>query len=255
MKILYIPTFNKVTDIDLYFKDSDTLLEQDPDVILVSGGDGSLLHAIQNYKFLEKPFLGVAAGTKNFLLNKITLEEIKSLENMDLSEFERTYEFEKVSALKVIVNRKCSNGCNNIVFRSEVINDIVLGGSIMDYNVFNVKNYSEENIKGMGLLISTPLGSTAFNINNGGKVIKHLDSSKVSFATIVADLNFEKIIPYDSIGDIVIKSERSTCSLFIDGTTKIFNLKYGDIISVSKSNSTVIGIKNKEAFREKRLNH
>jgi len=143
--ILYIPTFNKVTDIDNYFfiHKNKAITEKKPKLIMVSGGDGSLLHAIQDYNHLGVPFFGIAAGTKNFLMNEISLEEIKDLDTKKFQKIE-------VSTLKVKVKRNRTNETTNIVFKAIAMNDIVLGNRIMDFNsfeVFGVKDFSF-NIKG-----------------------------------------------------------------------------------------------------------
>jgi len=222
--ILYIPNHNKTTKIDKKFKKYTK--EKNPDIIIVSGGDGSLLHAIQSYRYLNTPFLGVAAGTKNFLMDKINEKTIKKLIKDKIS-----YKIVKISTIRVKVNRKRTNDTDNIIFESSAINDIVIGSSIMDFNTFSYKN---KIIKGMGIIISTPIGSTGFNLNNGGKVIKDLESNVVAISTIASEDNFFEIEKNNQIKNIEILSERNNVKLFIDGTAKIFELKKGDIVSFER---------------------
>ena len=222
--ILYIPNHNKTTKIDKKFKKYTK--EKNPDIIIVSGGDGSLLHAIQSYRYLNTPFLGVAAGTKNFLMDKINEKTIKKLIKDKIS-----YKIVKISTIRVKVNRKRTNDTDNIIFESSAINDIVIGSSIMDFNTFSYKN---KIIKGMGIIISTPIGSTGFNLNNGGKVIKDLESNVVAISTIASEDNFFEIEKNNQIQNIEILSERNNVKLFIDGTAKIFELKKGDIVSFER---------------------
>jgi len=246
MRILYIPNHNKETYIDTFFKTRypESLIEKKPELIIVSGGDGSLLHAIQDYKYLKVPFFGIAAGTKNFLMNNIEIEDIQKI-------FKRKFNIIKASTLKVSVNRICSNNTKNIIFESSVTNDIVLGGEIMDFNTFNIEN---KIIKSMGIVISTPLGSTAFHYNNWGKIIKNIDSNEIGVATIVSDRSqkINKIINLKKSIEIKILSERSIVSLFIDGTTKIFKLKYGDIIEIKRNEPIELCIIDKKGFEKKR---
>jgi len=227
MRILYIPTFNKITDIDIFFKNKKELKTKNPEIIIVSGGDGSLLHAMQNYWSYNVPFLGIAAGTKNFLMSDFSLEEIIEIAKMSKKEFTKKYSLITTRSMKVLVNRVKSNGEKNIIFSSVAFNDIILGGSVMDFNKFSIRNGI---IKGMGILISTPLGSTAFNANNNGEIIRNLSSKKKIFSTLVSENNFKQIIK--KIPKIKILSERNNVSLYVDGTTKIFTLKYRDIVSV-----------------------
>jgi len=224
-KILYIPTYNKITDIDRYFFNKKELVEKNPDIIVVSGGDGSLLHAIQSYKDYNVPFLGIASGTKNFLMKDFSLNDIKDMINCD------SIKSKTIHSLKVSVNRFRSNNTDNIIFKSVFINDIVLGGSVMDFNTFQFNNHI---VKGMCMIISTPLGSTAFNANIGGEIISNLKEESVIFSSLASEKNFSEKISFNNIPDIQIKSKRNSIKLFIDGTTKIFELKYGDIIQVRK---------------------
>ena len=246
MNILYIPTFNKNTEIDNFFINKDyPLNETEPDIIYVSGGDGSLLHAIQDYKHLNKPFFGIAAGTKNFLMNRV---DLKTLTNLTLNDIVML----KSTVLSVEVVRLRSNKTKKIVFKSNFSNDLVLGGSIMDFNTFNING---KIVKGLGLLINTPLGSTAFNLNNEGEIIEDLCSDKVGFSTIVSDIEdkFNEIINIENIPSIKIESKRNDCSLFIDGTTKIFKLQENDEIIIKKNRHIDIGFLDIHEFKNKRL--
>jgi len=228
IKILYIPTYNKITDIDRYFYNKKELSEKNPDLIIVSGGDGSLLHAIQSYKDLNVPFLGIAAGTRNFLMKDMSLLNIRNIQKInDINNLNMI----NIHTLSVSVNRVRTNGTENIIFKSSFINDIVVGGSIMDFNSFQFDN---TNIKGMGLILSTPLGSTAFNANIDNEIIQDLKEESVMFSSIACENNFSNKINFNEIPEIQIKSERNAVKLFVDGTTKIFDLKYGDIIKVIK---------------------
>lgn len=73
MKILYVPSYGNRTHLDEVFKTKwpETLTCKDPDIIFVAGGDGGMLHAIQDYMHLNVPFFGIASGTLNFLMNNI----------------------------------------------------------------------------------------------------------------------------------------------------------------------------------------
>jgi NAD+ kinase len=250
MKILYIPTFNKKTDIDNYFykENKKAITEQNPEMILVSGGDGSLLHAIQDYQYKKVPFIGVAAGTLNFLMNEFTIEKIKTLKKEDLNII-------KEHSLKIEVQRKRSNGSKKIVFKAIAMNDIVLGGRIMDYNSFNIKGIKEEiNLKGMGLIFTTAIGSTAFYFNNGGKPIKKIGKGIVGISSIVSERknSFDKKVKIKKEINIEIKSERNICSIYIDGNTQVFELKKGDNIIISKGPKVEIGFLDIESFKKKR---
>ena len=249
--ILYIPTFNKITEMDNYFlrHKNETISEKNPKCIVVSGGDGSLLHAIQDYNYMKVPFFGVAAGTKNFLMNEISPEKIRDLKIEDLHIIE-------AYTLKVKVKRERSNGSQKTVFKAIAMNDIVFGNRIMDFNNFRIMGIKETpfNIKGMGLIFSTAIGSTAFFYNNGGKIIKKIGEGIVGIASIVSEkeksFNIHKKL--EEKVSIRIDSERSVCSIYIDGETQVFELKKGDIIEIRNGPSIKLCFQDIKDFFKKR---
>lgn len=249
--ILYIPTFNKTTEVDNYFLRHKTkaITEKKPECILVSGGDGSLLHAIQDYNYMKVPFFGIAAGTKNFLMNELSPKEITKIKIEDLNIIE-------AYTLKIKVKRKRSNGSKKTVFKAIAMNDIVIGNRIMDYNNFKIKGVKKTqfNIKGMGLVFSTAIGSTAFFYNNGGKIIKRIEEGLIGIASIVTEkeksFNIHKRIK-EKIS-VRIDSERSSCSIYIDGETQVFELKKGDIIELRNGPRVKICFKDINDFFKRR---
>ncbi|MFO7564469.1 MAG: NAD(+)/NADH kinase, partial [Enhygromyxa sp.] len=50
------------------------LSTKQPELILIAGGDGAMMHAIRKYNEMDIPFFGVAKGTFNFLMNEIKNE-------------------------------------------------------------------------------------------------------------------------------------------------------------------------------------
>ena len=50
--------------------------EENPELIIVAGGDGSMLHAIQDYSYFNVPFFGIGMGTLDFIMNEVSNPEI-----------------------------------------------------------------------------------------------------------------------------------------------------------------------------------
>jgi len=253
MKILYIPTFNKTTEIDSFFQKnkSETFFEKNPDIIFVSGGDGSLLHAIQEYQHLNVPFFGIANGTKNFLMNEVSVKDLHD---------KKFYRFETIETptIKIKVKRRRSNGTKYNIFKAIATNDVVFGNRIMDYNTFYISGIGsfDFDIKGMGLIFSTAIGSTAFFQNNHGKILKDLRNGTIGVASIVAekDKAFNEHITLDKKLKVRIDSERNSCSIYIDGETKVFKLKKGDEVIIERGPSVKLSFKNLDDFYKKRDN-
>jgi len=249
MKKLYIPTFKNISNIDLEVKDKypDMIKEKDPDIIIVSGGDGALLHAIQDYNYLNIPFFGIANGTKNFLMNKC--ENFSSIEFNSLDIIE-------AHSIQIQVKRPRSNGSKKIILDTIAINDVVIGSKIMDFNKFSINGFNDENlsIKGMGLIFSTAIGSTAFFYNNGGKIIEDISSNTIGFASIVAE-NVKSFNTHISIKNeiwVKIDSDRSTPFIFIDGEAKVMELKQNDLICITSGETIKLAFNDRLKFIQKR---
>lgn len=252
MRILYVPSYGNRSQVDNIFKNKwpETLKEKNPEVIIVSGGDGGMLHAIQDYADYNVPFFGIAAGTLNFLMNNIDIIEdpVQMINHTDWIE---------TSLVKVKVKREKSNGDWKTVFKAQAANDLVLGHRIMDYHEFKIKNVFKEdfNIKGMGLIISTPLGSTAFHYNNRGSIIQDISGKEIAMSTIVSERkkSFEKRIElHDQKIQVSLVSDRAAGALYIDGQTKVFKIIQNDKIIIKRGKKIKIGFLNKEDFFSKR---
>lgn len=166
MKILYRNTDDKrVADINnlIAEKYPKLLKEESPDIIMVAGGDGAMLHAIQEHKDKNVPFFGKARGTFNFLMNHFDNNQMV-IEGL-LNDIYNLYIVE-TDSIAVRINRKLIG---------EAVNEVLIGNSINGYHEFAIttQDLSFDNfvIRGCGLCISTPLGSTGYNFNNAGAIL------------------------------------------------------------------------------------
>jgi len=223
------------------------LIETNPEIIIVAGGDGSMLHAIQKYSYMKAPFFGIGAGTLNFLMKSVEPKDfIKYIKNISLDNLEKI----KTRRVKVkVLNKK-----NKVVFKKEAINDIIIGNKVNDYHhIFIKEDGSEKNFKGMGLIISTPLGSTAMSFNNDVPIIPSLEMPMITISSIVSERkkSFKKFSK--SKKDISIKVEsRTTCKILIDGSADQYKLKDGDKIIISNGNQVEMLFEDINEFEIKR---
>jgi len=177
------------------------------EVFLIGGGDGFMIHQIKKTSLKDGKFVSgnkyfwVNCGTLGFLLNDILFEQIP--ENL-----EDTTEY-KITPLQVIIN---SNGEQQTLY---AINDIVIGNSVVDYFSFDIESqdFSQQNIKGTGLIVSSALWSSAYWLNNKWPIMPR-DANLVGIMWI-ATLPFDrKILPNQ---EITIKvSGRKKVNLGVD---------------------------------------
>jgi len=142
-------------------------------LLIVVGGDGFMLHTLKKNIKSNKFFYGINSGNYGFLMNKFNY--LRTIRN--LSKAKKI----TISPLEMKVRIK-----NNKIKKSLAINEIsVLRQSRQTANLL-IKNNSKTLIKKLvsdGLLVSTPAGSTAYNMSVHGPILG-LNSKKISVAPI-----------------------------------------------------------------------
>lgn len=135
------------------------------DVIVVVGGDGTLLHAINKYYGLSKLFFGVNRGTVGFLLNpvKTVKEFLRIFKNFGENKIVQS---KLIKATFITENKKKEQ-----IYCA--FNDIYLnaphGSSIS--GLVKTKKSLNRKFSGDGIIIATPQGSTAYNRAVGGSIL------------------------------------------------------------------------------------
>ena len=142
-------------------------------LVIVIGGDGFMLQTLKKNKNLKKKFYGINSGNYGFLMNKFSSKNI--IKNLTKDHMI------SISPLEMIVKTK-----NNQIKKSLAINEVsVLRQSRQAASLF-IKQGSKIIIKELvsdGVLISTPAGSTAYNLSVHGPILS-LNSKKLSIAPI-----------------------------------------------------------------------
>ena len=130
------------------------------------GGDGTLLSVVRNTYKHQKPILAIHAGTLGFLA-EINLYEIDSfLNNLILGK----YRIDERMMMKGLIYNKDNEeekeiyAFNDIVISRDLSSTMIAIEAFIDDKWFNT-------YKGDGLIISTPTGSTAYNLASGGPII------------------------------------------------------------------------------------
>lgn len=213
------------------------LNQSNPDIILVAGGDGALHHATKHNKNFNGIYFGKALGTLNFLMNSFDndIDILKGIESGS-----KVVEIVETSTIDVYVND---------AYLTNSANDVVIGDSINSYLSFNIttkdKRFNNFETKGSGLCISTPLGSTAFNLNNNGRVLD-LDSSDISITGVVMNKDINEVIKNQKL---IIKSQSN---LFVDGVF-MYKLREQDELVLLPGKNIKLGFLDKKEFLNKRF--
>ena len=143
------------------------------DLVIVIGGDGFMLQTLKKNKNSKKKFYGINSGNYGFLMNKFSSKNIiKNLSNANMI---------SISPLEMIVKNK-----NNQTKKSLAINEVSVLRQSRQAASLSIKHGSKQTIKNLvadGVLVSTPAGSTAYNLSVHGPILS-LNSKKLSIAPI-----------------------------------------------------------------------
>ncbi|MDA8822728.1 NAD kinase [Candidatus Pelagibacter bacterium] len=143
-------------------------------LVIVIGGDGFMLQTLKKYKNSKKLFYGINSGNYGFLMNKFSKKLI--IKNLLKSKLIT------ISPLEMIVTKK------NKIKRCLAINEVSVLRQNRQAANLTIKNNSKYLIRKLvsdGVLISTPAGSTAYNLSVNGPILD-LNSKKISIAPISA---------------------------------------------------------------------
>ena len=144
-------------------------------LIIVIGGDGFMLQTLKKNKNSNKYFYGINSGNYGFLMNKFSSKDI--IKNLFKSNMI------SISPLEMIVKTK-----NNQIKRSIAINEVSVLRQSRQAASLSIKQGSRQIIKKLvsdGVLVSTPAGSTAYNLSVHGPILS-LNSKKLSISPISA---------------------------------------------------------------------
>ena len=144
-------------------------------LIIVVGGDGFMLQTLKKYKNSKKNFYGINSGNYGFLMNKFSSKNIiKNLSKANMV---------TISPLEMIVRNK-----KNQIKKSIAINEVSVLRQSRQAALLSIKQGSRQIIKKLvsdGVLVSTPAGSTAYNLSVHGPILS-LHSKKLSISPISA---------------------------------------------------------------------
>lgn len=200
------------------------------------GGDGAFLRAVRRYNFPDIPFIGINTGHLGFF------QEILP-ENIDyfIDKFKREdFTVEEVSLVKATIttNRRdyTLTGVNEVTVRTA-------DSKVIHINVY-IDNNHLQTFSGDGLLVSTPVGSTAYNFSSGGSIV--YPTLNTLQLTPLSPINSQayRSLPNSSVipGDIPIRLEptkryKNSTLVVVDG--KEYRYRNIKDITLSISNRTV----------------
>ncbi len=220
------------------------------EIVIVLGGDGTLLSVARLIKGRNIPILGVNLGGLGFL-TEVTIDELfKFLESIIRNEFST----EERTILNASVIRKGERLSEFTVLNDAVINKGALARIIDIETKINGENLTT--FKSDGLIISTPTGSTAYNLSAGGPIVYPSVNCIIITPICPHTLTNRPIVVPDNVEiQAVLKAKQQEVILTLDGQQG-FNLEYDDVVEVKKAKGKILLIKSPyrhyfELLREK----
>tara|TARA_B100001057_G_scaffold463275_1_gene517092 strand:+ start:54 stop:821 length:768 start_codon:yes stop_codon:yes gene_type:complete len=198
-------------------------------IIIVIGGDGFMLQTLKKNKYSDKSFYGINSGNYGFLMNKFTnkffIKKINDSKMISISPLEMTVLSKKKSRKIIAINEV------SILRQSRQAANL----SIKSNKIFIIKKLVSD-----GVLVSTPAGSTAYNLSVHGPIL-NLNSKKISIAPISA------FRPRRWNGKIV--SDKSKITIKNLNPSKRPISAVADNIEIRNANKIIIKTENKIKFK------
>ncbi len=217
---------------------SDAELATRAELVIVLGGDGTLIQAARLLKGAPVPILGVNLGSLGFMTEVPSADLFAVLDELIAGHL-KTDSRMKLSCCLLRDGRP--------VFEDEVLNEIVLSkgalARIGDHEMLIDDQYVTT-FKADGVIVATPTGSTAYAMSAGGPIVHPLVDA-IIVAPICPHALTQRpiVIPANQAVCIVPRGSTEDFYLTVDGQTGV-SLQPGDRLKVSRSPNRVHLIRN-----------
>ena len=208
---------------------SETDMPQHVDLMLVLGGDGTMIATGRMLGDNQVPVIGINYGGLGYLAEFPTEEMFPSLEAILAGE----YEVQQRLMLSVELWRG-----DELVTQNRVLNDVVVNKSALA-RIIEIKaslnGQFVNSFRADGLIVATPTGSTAYNLSAGGPII--YPSMNAMVITPICPFTLSNrpiVVPDDSVIEVSLITENEEVALTLDGQVGV-SLQAHDRILIRKS--------------------
>lgn len=202
------------------------------DLMLVLGGDGTMIATSRMLGDNQIPVIGVNYGGLGYLAEFPIEEMFPALEAI----LDGEYQVQQRLMLRVELWRGAE-----LVTQNRVLNDVVINKSALA-RIIEIEAYLNHQFVNLfradGLIVATPTGSTAYNLSAGGPII--FPSMNAMVITPICPFTLSNrpiVVPDDSMIEVRLITEHEEVALTLDGQVG-FSLQAGDRIQIRKSHTT-----------------
>ena len=225
---IYIDEMSQYQNSEVIVLDHEELVKK-VDLIIVFGGDGTLLNSARQYLNYEIPILGVNMGNVGFLTDI-------SVDNFDLAIKEilsGKFKIEERNLVSAKFNENHLYGLNEVVIHSGAY------AQLMRYRLsVNKKAVYEQ--RSDGLIVATPTGSTAYSLSAGGPIIHPSLDVWTILPMLPQSLSSRPFIisSDENVEMELFEGPNKNAKICVDGQDDI-DVPYGVKISISKMEKTL----------------
>ncbi len=199
------------------------------DFIIVLGGDGTILRVARRAAVYNVPIHGINIGTLGYLADCERNDAKKAIKNV----LDGNYKTEERMMLEASVKREYSGYNTNIA-----LNEVYITNSVFSKVIklgLKINDDYISSCRADGIIISTPTGSTAYNLSAGGPILKpDTDLMAITYVCPHSLTSRPFVISGSDVVKIRVESSYSSVVLHMDGQDSI-PLAPGDIVTVKKS--------------------
>jgi NAD+ kinase len=154
--------FGEIVAFDL--REEQDLSELEADIAVVFGGDGAILHAARQLGYHQVPVLGVNLGKLGFLADLSPEEMAQSLPAIVAGNYRVASHLMFECEFPMEGKRQVVLGLNEVVVHARSVSQVIEVDVLID-------GVAVTAFSGDGLIISTPIGSTAHSLSAGGPIL------------------------------------------------------------------------------------
>ncbi len=206
------------------------LTRETPDVVIVVGGDGTFLRTVQLLGDRQPAIMTIRLGRRGFLLDVNPYEVSARIRDL----LDGKYMIVRYMRLQVRIegkNVKLPYALNEAAFLQP------------DFKVVRLRVFKDNeplfSVDGDGIIVATPIGSTAYSLSAGGPIVDPEVQSIIITPLNPLQLYLRSIVlSPSSIIQVAIRSDSPHSKLLIDGQYSV-DVKPGEIVTISRAQTPV----------------
>ena len=209
------------------------------DLLVVLGGDGTLIHAASLLEGAPIPIVGVNMGSLGFMTEVPVTETYRILEQV----LRGDYDVDRRMKLDV----RLSRGDGPPIVHGQVLNDVVISKGALA-RIADLEATLDGSLltlyKADGIIVATPTGSTAYSLSADGPIV-HPSLDVVVISPICPHTLTQRpvVVPPDRPIHVELKSDNGEVFLTLDGQSGLA-MRQGDRVSIRRSDDRVLLVKN-----------